>query len=581
MTLSVFAISNRPEVLSDYMPKELPYEVLKFDREAKNALKNTTSLMLVIDLLDGSETRDAQKIIKSIPMNANFYLVLLTEGGQHTIGHINVDEIITSYEQLSTQHYRLVNLYNLIDKKDEQASQLQSQTDLLLSINHFAQFKIPWKTLLSDFALSLSAFCGAASVFLYDNKHQILSQVLSDNNDLPSDFLVSESMAQELALSVRPLTQLAQPNVNLMIEPTVEQRLSEEIGIDIEAILSFPLVVYDQNYQTIICLIDEKQMSKVSVQQIDIMKEAAIQLRILIERRVAESKLKSQFQRLKNTLQELQTTKEQLVHSDKMAAVGKLAAGIAHEINNPLSYVLGNLEPLDDYIKTISKLLSMHEELLGQLGESISESSNDLKQQIVQEQEEEDLDFVLEDIKAIVDNSKDGLLRVKDIINDLSSFSRQQPLELQAFCLSDLLEETVRLMKFEVSEGIELKIVSNEFIEIEAQRGFTQQILTNLVKNAIHALQDAAVEGGVINLSYELVGESVNISIEDNGPGIPEEIQKSIFTPFFTTKGVGKGTGLGLSVSYNLAKKMNGSLSLTSEVGKTKFILSLPSQGES
>lgn len=280
------------------------------------------------------------------------------------------------------------------------------------------------------------------------------------------------------------------------------------------------------------------------------------------------------------SVQELQTTKEQLVHSDKMAAVGKLAAGIAHEINNPLSYVLGNLEPLDDYIKTISKLLSMHEELLGQLGESTSESSNSLKQQIVQEQEEEDLDFVLEDIKAIVDNSKDGLLRVKDIINDLSSFSRQQPLELQAFCLTDLLEETVRLMKFELSEGIKIQIVSKEFIEIEAQRGFTQQILTNLVKNSIHALQDAAIEGGKISLSYELTEKRVNISVEDNGPGIPEEIQKSIFTPFFTTKGIGKGTGLGLSISYNLAKKMDGLLSLTSEVGKTKFVLSLPINGK-
>lgn len=581
MTLSVFAISNRPEVLSDYMPKVLPYEVLKFNRDAKSALKNTSSLMLFIDLLDGLEARDAQKILKSIAMNANFYLVLLTEGGQLTIGHNNVDEIITSYEELSQQHYRLVNLYNLLDKKEEQASQLQSQTDLLLSINHFAQFKIPWKTLLNDFALSLSGFCSAASVFLYDNKHQVLSQVLSANNDLPTDFLVSESMLQELSLSVRPLTQLAQPNVHLMIEATVEQRLSEEIGINIEAILSFPLVVYDQNYQTIICLIDEKQMPKVSVQQIDIMKEAAIQLRILIERRVAESKLKSQFQRLKNTLQELQTTKEQLAHSDKMAAVGKLAAGIAHEINNPLSYVLGNLEPLDDYIKTISKLLNMHEELLGQIGESISESSSNLKQQIVQEQEQEDLDFVLEDIKSIVDNSKDGLLRVKDIINDLSSFSRQQPLELQTFSLADLLEETVRLMKFEASGDVEIQIVTKEFIEIEAQRGFTQQILTNLVKNAIHALQDAAVDGGLIKLSFTMSGSAVSIAVEDNGPGVPDEMKQSIFTPFFTTKGIGKGTGLGLSVSYNLAKKMNGSLALESKVGRTVFTLLLPKKGSS
>ena len=155
------------------------------------------------------------------------------------------------------------------------------------------------------------------------------------------------------------------------MEDALQTRLEAETGKQIEAILSFPLVVYDQVIQSVVCLIDKAQMRNVSVQQIDIMKEASLQLRILIERRVAENKLKSQFQRLKNALQELQVTKDQLVHSEKMAAVGKLAAGIAHEINNPLSYVLGNLEPLDEYVETIVKLLGLHDELLKNLDETL------------------------------------------------------------------------------------------------------------------------------------------------------------------------------------------------------------------
>lgn len=578
MTISVYALSNRLDKLTEQMPEGIPYKSLKLDREARAELKSAQSLMLFLDLLDGTSVRDVQKLIKSIPMNASFYLVLLCEDESLSLGHIQADESLNSYEALLPNHPRLVNLYRLLCKKEQQAHQMQAQTNLLLSINHFAQFRIPWQTLLSDFAMSLSSFCGAASTFLYDNKQKKLSQVFAEGDGGEKE--ISQNLLDELALSVKPLTELSQPNVNLIIEQSIEQRLHQEANVEVEAVLSFPLVVYEQNFQTIICLIDKTQMSKVSVQQIDIMKEAAIQLKILIERRVAENKLKSQFQRLKNTLQELQSTKEQLVHSEKMAAVGKLAAGIAHEINNPLSYVLGNLEPLDEYVKTITKLLTMHDELIGNLGESLSEDSTHLMLRIEQEQEQEDLDFVLEDIKAIVDNSKDGLLRVKDIINDLSSFSRQQPLELQTFRISELLSETIRLMKYEVSEEIELKLMNEDGMEIEAQRGFTLQILTNLVKNAIHAIQDAAVDSGKVVLSYFSDQGQIKIKVEDNGPGIPEDIQQSIFTPFFTTKGVGKGTGLGLSVSYNLAKKMNGSLALDSEPGRTAFTLSLPQTGE-
>lgn len=579
MTISVFAISKRPEALMEFVPVELHCNAFNFNREAKLALKSSQSSMLIVDMLDGAEVREVQKLLKSLPMNASYYLVLLNQDTKAESLSLEVHEVITGYEQLKEQGHRLTNLYRLLSQKEEQTEQIRSQTELLLSINHFAQFRIPWQTLLTDFALSLSSFCGAASTFLFDNKKQCMTQI-SAHHEQDMGYNVATNLLKELTETVKPLTELSQPNVDLMIDEGIVQRLADEASIDVEAILSFPLVVYEQNFQTIICLIDKVQMSKVSVQQIDIMKEAAIQLKILIERRVAENKLKSQFQRLKHTLQELQSTKDQLVHSEKMAAVGKLAAGIAHEINNPLSYVLGNLEPLDDYVKTITKLLTMHDELLSNVGESLTEQSSNLKSQIVQEQEEEDLDFVLEDLKAIVDNSKDGLLRVKDIINDLSSFSRQQPLELQTFDVKDMLDETVRLLKYEISDGINVEIVSNQYLEVVAQRGFTQQIVTNLVKNAIHAIQDAATEDGIISLSYHTNANDVEIKVKDNGPGIPADIQQSIFTPFFTTKGIGKGTGLGLSVSYNLAKKMDGNLQLDSEVGNTIFTLTLPVKGK-
>ena len=576
MALSLFTITNQAETIADFLPAGLSIRFIKFDREGKEVLKKASAMMLLLDLLDNPSHRDVRKLLKAIPLNTNYYLLVLSnkEDSEANKGMYSADEVIHSYEELGQNAERLTCLYNLLHKNDEQMKQMQSQTNLLLSINHFAQFRTPWEQLLVDFSLSLASFCSATSTLSFDNKKKTLRQLNNESSD--EKVKISESAVTQLKKVVAPSAELSQPNVNLLVEDELQQQLNAELGAEIEAILSFPLVVYEQTFQTVICLIDKQQMSNISVQQIDIMKEAAIQLRILIERRVAENKLKSQFQRLRNTLQELQTTKDQLVHSEKMAAVGKLAAGIAHEINNPLSYVLGNLEPLDEYVNTIVKLLSMHDELLGNLDGTIGEQSNHLKLQIVQEQEEEDLEFVLEDIKAIVDNSKEGLLRMKDIINDLSSFSRQQPLELQNFELRGMFEETVRLLKYEISEGIEVQINSQENLEVKAQRGFTQQIVTNLIKNAVHAIQDAGITPGIIKLSFAEVSDGVQISVEDNGPGIPKDIQGSIFTPFFTTKEIGKGTGLGLSVSYNLAKKMEGKLDLTSKEGKTVFLLTLP-----
>lgn len=574
MTNSVIAVSNRPEMISDFMPKQLPYTLLNFNRETKGILKNSAPLMLLFDLLDNSVShREVSKLLKVVPKNASCYLIILAEGNDDNLAVFQATEVMHEYQQISANSDRLVNLFDLLKNNHEQLQQAKAQTDLLLSINHFAQFRTPWQTLVLDFATGLAGFSNATTSLLFDNKQQSLIE-LELSTEL--DCKLSKQTIGKLSEQVIPATELTQPNVNLLVEQTLYQLLLSDTNKEIEAILTFPLVVYDQIVQTVVCLIDKEQMSKISVQHIDTMKQAAIQLTILIERRVAENKLKSQYQRLKNALQELQETKDQLVHSEKMAAVGKLAAGIAHEINNPLSYVLGNLEPLDDYVETIVKLLTMHDELLGNLDESLSEQSHSLRLQIEQEQEEEDLDFVLQDIKAIVDNSKEGLLRVRDIINDLSSFSRQQPLELQTFNVKELLEETVRLLKYELSNGVEIKLKEQMYFDICAHRGFIQQILTNLIKNAINALQDAAIKAGCIELSYYELGEDLVITVTDNGPGIPAEIQKSIFTPFFTTKGVGEGTGLGLSVSYNLAKKMNGRLELESEQGKTTFSLTLP-----
>ncbi|MBS4099539.1 MAG: PAS domain S-box protein [Sulfuricella sp.] len=267
--------------------------------------------------------------------------------------------------------------------------------------------------------------------------------------------------------------------------------------------------------------------------------------------------------------QQLESTRSQLLQSEKMASIGQLAAGVAHEINNPVGYVYSNLGTLEKYLTDIFAMLDKYEKaetLMNCHGEEI-ESIREFKGEI-------DLTFLKDDIKSLLNESREGLTRVKKIVLDLKDFSHSGADEEWKWAdLQQGLESTLNIVWNELKYKCEVNKEFGELPPIYCLPSQLNQVFMNLLVNAAQAIE----EHGIVALRTGREGERVWVEVADTGKGIPPENLKRIFDPFFTTKPVGKGTGLGLSLSYNIVAKHHGSIEVRSEVGKgTAFRVWLP-----
>jgi len=272
---------------------------------------------------------------------------------------------------------------------------------------------------------------------------------------------------------------------------------------------------------------------------------------------------------LQETLKELKETQQMLVHSEKMNALGKLVAGVAHEINNPISFIYSNVFSLEKYI---SEIISAYEEL-----ETLTKLSGqpEVLNQIEDIRKKNDLEFLIDDIADISAQSKNGLERVKVIVEDLRKFSRLDEAELKEIDLIDNIRSTMGIANIEFSSRtIHVKLIAPEKLIAECFPGQLNQAVLNVLINAAQAITST----GEISVSVEEIEPNILVTVTDNGCGIPENIQKKIFDPFFTTKPVGSGTGLGLSITYKIITELHkGSIEVESVEGKGSiFKLSIP-----
>lgn len=462
----------------------------------------------------------------------------------------------------------------------QQTRMEQIQKNLLATAGSFAHDSLDLNQTIAKFADLLSEFTQSNDTFIvrHQQGEQISFQHVYDGYSATE--LENLNQAAILKLVDKAIERKV-PQIEL-IPQNSSCELSRSIKCDPGCYLSFPIIIYGKVVCLIISFLPIEKMDRLNISAIEVMKEACDVIRMIIERRVAKNKLKSQYLRTKAALLELNETKEQLIHNEKMATVGQIAAGIAHEINNPLAYVLSNFQPLDDYVDTLVKLIKLQDQLVVSLDKQASTNAEHVLADIEGLKVEADLEYLMTDIRDIVDDSRSGLLRVRDIISDLGAFAKQQKLEKSQFSMTQLVDETLRILKYELNDevAVERNIANSD--EICAHRGFIQQIMTNLIKNAAQAmLQDQGTDGSnsenKIQISVDQSDSNLTLKITDNGPGMSPEVAKRIFTPFFSTKDVGKGTGLGLSVSHNLAKKMGGELKVKSKLGVgTEFELSIP-----
>ncbi len=300
----------------------------------------------------------------------------------------------------------------------------------------------------------------------------------------------------------------------------------------------------------------------------------------ITERQHAEQALKERDDRLQQMFSELQQTHntlkrthEQMIQSEKMAAVGMLAAGIAHEINNPLGFIASNLVVLEKYVENLTICCQTYERLCTALDANDEARINAARSEVDNIQERLELDDMISDLGPVVQETREGFERIRKIVLDLKSFSRADTGHMESIDINVLTESVLRIVWNEIKYKTELVKEYGQIPLIIANPRQMEQVVLNVLVNAVQAI----VDHGMITIRTFLREGSVVIEIEDTGRGISAEVLPRIFDPFFITQEPGEGTGMGLSISYDIVKRHHGSIDIESTVGKgAKVMISLP-----
>ena len=296
---------------------------------------------------------------------------------------------------------------------------------------------------------------------------------------------------------------------------------------------------------------------------------------VFLETKVTErtSELKRSNNELYTTLSELKQTQSQLVNAEKMASLGQLTAGIAHEINNPINFVVSNVKPLRRDIEDIYELVKKYEQI-----NLASNLNNDLES-VTNFKKEIDYDYIKEEISILLKGIEEGAIRTADIVKGLRVFSRLDENDLKRTNILEGLDSTLSLLNTEINGYIDLEKKYSVLPDIECYPGKLNQVFMNILNNAIFAIKEnkTRIEKGLLIITATADDKFVKLSIKDNGIGMSDAVKLKIFEPFFTTKDVGKGTGLGMSITFSIINDHNGKIEVETAIGKgTEFILYLP-----
>lgn len=330
-----------------------------------------------------------------------------------------------------------------------------------------------------------------------------------------------------------------------------------------ELLQAFDAVVSQYQYES------EVEQFEIDIRQVELYQESC----------AATAASIAKASELDRTLCELKETQAQLLHSEKMSSLGELMASIVHEINNPVSFIYGNLSHVEVYTQDLLHLLRLYQE-------NYPNPSEEIQDQI----EEMELDFLLEDLPKVMSSMQMGSDRIREIVKSMQNFSRSDHSSMTLCDLHDSIDSTVLILRNRLNpqknrRDIDIVKDYGKLPSVECYAGQLNQVFMNLISNAIDALEEAAEEKPdtllKIYIRTELAeNDRVRVRIADTGSGITAQVKERMFEQFFTTKKIGKGTGLGLSIVYKiLVENHRGILRCESEPGKgTEFIIELPVQ---
>lgn len=481
----------------------------------------------------------------------------LTEKFRHSndndaLEHVkSLKEIIDKYEQIP-------NLY--IEEVDRFVNEVYSNNSVednnSLKIKIINFVKNPIAIAINDFSDDLQIL--KLKVRADHEKNQAAYKTIENLRLFITTVIMMLSVGLAIVLSIYISRAIAYP---LQIATQTAEKIAHESDFSLKVpiftedeigVLSY---VMNQLIQQVANLLETQELHRQTLEQ------------KVCERTQALSK---KNQDLKSTLQELKQTQAQLIQSEKMSSLGQLVGGIAHEINNPVNFIHGNITCTKDYIQDIYKLLQLYQ----------TEYPNP-SQKIQDELSEIDLNFIIEDLDKILQSMKTGTTRIRDIVISLRNFSRLDESDIKTVDIHEGIESSLIILQNRLkatSTRPKIEIIRNycQLPAIECYPGQLNQAIMNILNNAIDALENQQTPR--INISTKLINNHINIYIIDNGVGMTQSVQAKSFDPFFTTKPVGQGTGLGLSISYQIiTQQHNGKLYCNSTPTEgTEFIIELP-----
>ncbi len=365
-------------------------------------------------------------------------------------------------------------------------------------------------------------------------------------------------------------------NISLQLQQKIEEYYQRIFWAILESIISLAMLI--PAWLLVLHLLQQYLKDKKIAQAA--LEETNSRLEIQVAERTAKLKYKN-FQ-LKQTLRELQQTQVQLVQTEKMSSLGQLVAGVAHEINNPVNFIYGNLLHVREYSQQLLALINLYQQQYSIYNSEITILIDEI-----------DLEFIIDDMPKILSSMAIGAERIREIVLTLRNFSRLDEAEMKPVDIHEGINSTLLILQHRLKENHkqqEIAIIKNysNLPLVECHAGGLNQVFMNILSNAIDALHQREIDclkgeiekqlSSIIIHTQVKNEEWIIISIKDNGSGMSEEVQARLFDPFFTTKAVGRGTGLGLSISYQIiVDKHKGKINCISSPGKgTEFLIEIP-----
>ena len=280
-----------------------------------------------------------------------------------------------------------------------------------------------------------------------------------------------------------------------------------------------------------------------------------------------EARVEERTIELSEALIQLQDTQSQLIQTEKMSSLGQMVAGIAHEINNPISFIQGNLDPIKEYVTDLLDLVSTYQSEYPQPTDTILQKQKDI-----------DLAFLVEDIEKILGSLQMGTERVRDIVVSLRNYSRLDEAAIKDVDIHEGINSTLLILNHRIKQGVEIIKDYGDLPLVWCSPSQLNQVFTNIIANALDAMFETDSPAKRLTVTTRaLHKQQIQISFRDTGPGMSPEVKAKIFDPFFTTKGVGKGTGLGMGICFKIVEQHQGTIEVLTQVGEgSEFIITLP-----